>query len=107
MSLSACSWYSLPYGFIARFVLYVSGMLQKHESRLHQASVQVETVMSEIDIFVSPTSIITLDIKKLNDTTLVGNTGDIDNEIDFACSGGSKVPDFPRRCLSVVLRLHG
>ena len=39
-------------------------------------AVQVETVMSEIDIFVSPTGIITLDhMKKLKHNTFVGNTG--------------------------------
>ena len=50
--------------------------------------VRVETVMSEIDIFVSSTGVITLDhMKKLNEITVVGNTGHFDNEIDFAGSG--------------------
>ena len=45
--------------------------------------VQVETVMSEIDIFVSSTGITTLDhIKKLTNNTFVGNTGHFDSEID-------------------------
>ena len=44
--------------------------------------VQVEIVMSEIDIFVSSMSIITLDhMKKLKNNTFVGNTGHFDNEI--------------------------
>ena len=39
--------------------------------------------MSKIDIFVSSTSIITLDHKKkLKNNALVGNTGHCDNEID-------------------------
>ena len=43
--------------------------------------------MSEIDIFVSSTGVITLDhMRKLNDVTLVGNTEHFDNEIDFAGS---------------------
>ena len=47
--------------------------------------VQVEIVMSEIDIFVSSMSAITLDhMKKLKNNTLVGNTGHFDNEIDLA-----------------------
>ena len=53
--------------------------------------VQVETTVSEIDIFVSPTSIITLDhMDKLKNNTLVGNTkvGHFDNEIDLAGSEG-------------------
>ena len=63
-------------------------------------AVQVETVMSEIDIFVSPTGIITLDhMRKLNDITLVGNTGHFDNEIDFAGSGGSNIS---RRSVDVL-----
>ena len=63
-------------------------------------AVQVETVMSEIDIFVSPTGIITLDhMKKLNEITLVGNTGHFDNEIDFAGSGGSNIS---RRSVDVL-----
>ena len=60
--------YSLPHGFVARFVQYVS----------------------EIVFFVSSRGVITLDhMKKLNEITLVGNTGHFDNEIDFAGSGGS------------------
>ena len=49
--------------------------------------VGVETIMSEIDIFVSSTGVITLDhMRKFNDITLVGNTEHFDNEIDFAGS---------------------
>ena len=109
VSLSACTWYSLPHGFIAGFVLYVSGMLGKHESRLHQASVyrcvfpvgvQVETVISEIVFFVSSTCVITLvHMKKLNEITLVGNTGHFDNEFDFAGSGRS---NSSRRSVNVL-----
>ena len=45
-------------------------------------SFQVEIVVSQIDIFVSSTSIITLvHKKKLKNNTLVGNTGHLDNEI--------------------------
>ena len=45
--------------------------------------------MSEIDIFVSPTGIITLDhMKKLKYNTYVGNTGHFDYEVDLACSEG-------------------
>ena len=45
--------------------------------------------MCEIDIFVSPTGIITLDhLKKLKYNTHVGNTGHFDNEVDLACSEG-------------------
>ena len=52
-------------------------------------AVQVESVMSEIDIFVSPTGIITLDhMKKLMHNTFVGNTGHFDNEVDLAGSEG-------------------
>ena len=41
--------------------------------------------MSEIDIFVSPTGVITVDhMKKLKHIAFVGNTGHFDNEIDFA-----------------------
>ena len=48
-------------------------------------TVQVKTVMSEIDIFVSPTGIITLDhMEKLKHSTFVGNIGHFDDEIDFA-----------------------
>ena len=62
--------------------------------------VRVETVMSEIDIFVSSTGVITLDhMKKLNEITLVGNTGHFDNEIDFAGSGGSNIS---RRSVDVL-----
>ena len=51
--------------------------------------VQVETVMSEIDIFVPPTGIITLNhMKKLKYNTYDGNTGHFDNEVDLACSEG-------------------
>ena len=43
--------------------------------------VQVDPVMSEIDIFVSSTSLITLDHKKLlKNSTFVGNTGHLDND---------------------------
>ena len=56
--------------------------------------------MSEIDIFVSPTGIITLDhMKKLNEITLVGNTGHFDNEIDVAGSRGSNIS---RRSVDVL-----
>ena len=49
--------------------------------------VGVETVMSEIDVFVSSTGVITLDhMRKLNDITLVGNTEHFDNEIDLVGS---------------------
>ena len=45
--------------------------------------------MSEIDIFVSPTSLFTLDHKKkLKKTTFVGNTGHFDDEFDFAGTKG-------------------
>ena len=45
--------------------------------------------MSEIDIFISSTSFITLDHKKLlKNSTFVGNTGHFDNEVDFAGSEG-------------------
>ena len=45
--------------------------------------------MSEIDIFVSPTGIITLDhLKNVKYNTFVGNTGHFDNEVDLACSEG-------------------
>ena len=48
--------------------------------------VQIETV-SEIDIFVSSKSTITLDhMKKLKNNTFVGNTRHFDNEIDLAGS---------------------
>ena len=48
-------------------------------------AVLLETVMSEIDIFASPTGIITLDHKKkLKNNMFVGNTIHFDNEIDFA-----------------------
>ena len=51
--------------------------------------VQVEIVMSEIDLFVSSTSIVTLDHKKkLKNNAFVGNTGHFDNEIDFAGTKG-------------------
>ena len=53
--------------------------------------VQVETVMSEFDIFVSrrPNGVITLDHKKtLKNNTFVRNTGHFDNEFDFACTEG-------------------
>ena len=55
--------------------------------------------MSEIDIFVSPTGISNLDMKKLNEITLVGNTGRFDYEIDFACSGRSNIS---RRTVDVL-----
>ena len=43
--------------------------------------------MSEIDIFVSPTGIITVDhMEKLKYNKYVGNTGHFDNEVDLACS---------------------
>ena len=45
--------------------------------------------MSEIDIFVCPTCIITLDhMNKLKYNTFVGNTGHFDNEVDMAGSEG-------------------
>ena len=45
--------------------------------------------MSVIDIFISSTSFITLDHKKLlKNSTFVGNTGHFDNEVDFAGSEG-------------------
>ena len=45
--------------------------------------------MSQIDIFVSSTSIVTLDHKKkLKNNTFVGNTGHLDNEIGWAGSQG-------------------
>ena len=45
--------------------------------------------MSEIDIFISSTSFITLDHKKLlKNSTFVGNTRHFDNEVDFAGSEG-------------------
>ena len=51
--------------------------------------VQVGTVMSEIDIFISSTSFITSDHKKLlKNSTFVGNTEHFDNEVDFAGSEG-------------------
>ena len=51
--------------------------------------VQVEIVMSEIDIFVSSMSIATLDhMKSLMNITLDGNTGHFDEEIDLAGSKG-------------------
>ena len=51
--------------------------------------VQVETVMSEIDIFVTPTAIITFDhMKKLKNKTFIGNTGHCCNEVDLAGSEG-------------------
>ena len=44
--------------------------------------VQVEIVVSGIDIFVSSISIVALDHKKkLKNNTFVGNTGHLDNEI--------------------------
>ena len=49
--------------------------------------VQVETTVSEIAIFVSSTSIVTLvHMKKLKNNTFVGNTRHFDNEIDSASS---------------------
>ena len=50
---------------------------------------QVETVMPEIDIFVSSTGIITLDhTTKLKNNTFVGNNGHYDSEFDFAGTEG-------------------
>ena len=62
--------------------------------------VQVETVMSEIVFFVSSMGLITLvHMKKLNEITLVGNTGHCDNEFDFAGSGRS---NSSRRSVNVL-----
>ena len=45
--------------------------------------------MSQIDIFVSPTSVIILDHKKkLKNNTFVGNTGHFGNEVDLPGSEG-------------------
>ena len=56
--------------------------------------------VSEIVFFVSSAGVITLDhMKKLNEITLVGNTGHFDNEIDFAGSGGSNIS---RRSVDVL-----
>ena len=50
--------------------------------------VRVETVMSEIDIFVSSTGVITLDhMKKLNEIKLVGNTGHFDTRSTSLAQG--------------------
>ena len=52
-------------------------------------TVQVKSVMSEIDILVSPTSLFTLGHKKkLKKNTFVGNTGHFDDEFDFAGTEG-------------------
>ena len=49
--------------------------------------VQVETVMSEIDIFCFLNEYHTFDhMKKLKNNTFVGNTGHFDNEMDLAGS---------------------
>ena len=59
--------------------------------------------MSEIDIFVSSTGVITFDhMRKLNDITLVGNTEHFDNEIDFAGSEGLDIK--PQK---IIFRLKG
>ena len=51
--------------------------------------VQVETVMSVVDIFVSPTGCHHFGPhEKLKFNTFVGNTGHFDNEVDLACSEG-------------------
>ena len=61
--------------------------------------VQAETVVSEIDIFVSSTSTITLDHnKKLKNNTFVENNGHFDNEFDFAGTKGLDIK--PQRIVS-------
>ena len=56
---------------------------------VHSSVLGLYRRLSEIDIFVSPTGISNLDMKKLNEITLVGNTGHFDYEFDFAGSGRS------------------
>ena len=58
--------------------------------------------MSQIDIFISPARIITLDhTKKLKYNTFVGNTGHFDNEIDLA---GSERVSKARKSTTASLR---
>ena len=69
-------------------------------------SVQVDTVMSVIDLFVSLTgnsNIITLDhMKNLKNNAFVGNTGHFDNEIDFAFSGLGRHESRHRRTSKII-----
>ena len=69
-------------------------------------SVQVETVTSELDIFFSPTGVITLDHKKkLKDNTFFGNTGHFDNNSTLMAQRASKERKSTTSRLSSSFRL--
>ena len=66
--------------------------------------VQVEIVVPEIDIFLSSTSIITLDHKKLTHNKFFGNTGHFDHNSTFMAQRASKTRKSTTSSLSRLLR---